>query len=313
MGSVCGSKVVRVGSQKPLPSTQESLNKPKVSKERDLLQGNSLKTLKKHKPKKFRKLLKKQLNPETRWEVWKAALNFQADHERFVQLISNPTQHSFSIEKDVERTFPNHTFFTKDTQAALRNVLLAFSSSAEDIGYCQGLNYVAGVLLVVSKGNQSETFGMLELLCCQFGIKGLFQKGFPLVMKMCEVFHSELSDQMPELQELLQKHGIDDNFWLVKWFLTLFSVSMKLEDVVRVWDNLFAKGLGFIVNVALAIAKQLKRQLLNSSDVLEVISKCTLEHFNVEKTLKIAKQFKKLKSCDFKTGNFSILTEVTPL
>jgi len=49
------------------------------------------------------------------------------------------------------RTFPNHTYFSSPLgpgQLALFNLLKAYSLLDSEVGYCQGLSFVAGVLLL---------------------------------------------------------------------------------------------------------------------------------------------------------------------
>jgi Rab-GTPase-TBC domain len=55
------------------------------------------------------------------------------------------------IRKDVNRTFPDHAFFAERDgygQQALTRVLKALSASQRDMGYCQGLNYICGLLVL---------------------------------------------------------------------------------------------------------------------------------------------------------------------
>lgn len=51
----------------------------------------------------------------------------------------------------MSRTFPEHSLFKNDGSgvASLCNVLVCFSMYREDIGYHQGLNYIAGVLITI--------------------------------------------------------------------------------------------------------------------------------------------------------------------
>ena len=56
---------------------------------------------------------------------------------------------SADILKDLDRTFPGHRFFNDaSTQASLERMLTAFAVRNPDIGYCQSLNFVAGMLLL---------------------------------------------------------------------------------------------------------------------------------------------------------------------
>ena len=49
------------------------------------------------------------------------------------------------------RTFPGHPYFSMQLgngQLALFNLLKAYSLMDQDVGYCQGLSFVAGILLM---------------------------------------------------------------------------------------------------------------------------------------------------------------------
>ncbi len=73
------------------------------------------------------------------------------------------------INTDIPRTFPTNIYFrTKSGQKQsleqpLFNILLAFANSNSRIGYCQGLNYVAGLLLLVTK-DEEKSFWILKTL-----------------------------------------------------------------------------------------------------------------------------------------------------
>lgn len=57
----------------------------------------------------------------------------------------------FIYMKIAGRTFPNHTYFMSPFgpgQLALYNLLKAYSLLDPEVGYCQGLCFIAGVLLL---------------------------------------------------------------------------------------------------------------------------------------------------------------------
>lgn len=50
-----------------------------------------------------------------------------------------------------DRTFPAHPYFSQHVgvgQCALYNLLKVYSILDEELGYCQGLGFVAGILLM---------------------------------------------------------------------------------------------------------------------------------------------------------------------
>ena len=63
------------------------------------------------------------------------------------------------------RTFPNQHFVASaEGQAALRQVLLAFSVHRPEVGYCQGMNYLTAMLLCIMQHRQEDAFWMLAAL-----------------------------------------------------------------------------------------------------------------------------------------------------
>lgn len=188
---------------------------------------------------------------ELRWAVWRAMFSINPNK---INLDTSAPEDIYSIEKDLARTFPNHPFFSNPQgQIALKNVLVSMVNNHPELGYCQGMNSVAGVLLIVSKGNEAESLGILESICMKLGGKGLFEYGFPLVKKFCAEFHEELEEKLPNIFRFFKDIDLDDNLWITKWFMTIFSYSFHLDCVVRIWDAVFAHGLGFMVNIALAM------------------------------------------------------------
>jgi TBC1 domain family member 2A len=89
----------------------------------------------------------------------------------FVTTATAPAQgeahegHLKQIDLDVPRTFPEHTFF-KSTQGqrALTMTLRAVAAHMPHIGYCQSMNYVAGLLLLVLDRDPEDAFWVLVAL-----------------------------------------------------------------------------------------------------------------------------------------------------
>lgn len=74
--------------------------------------------------------------------------NYNVSYEK---LLKQLTSHQHAILIDLGRTFPNHSYFSSPLgpgQLALFNLLKAYSLLDSEMGYCQGLSFVAGVLLL---------------------------------------------------------------------------------------------------------------------------------------------------------------------
>ncbi|KAI9313605.1 rab-GTPase-TBC domain-containing protein, partial [Dichotomocladium elegans] len=81
----------------------------------------------------------------------RAAKNDDAIVEHYHQLLDKPSIHERQIDLDIPRTMNGHIMFRQrygQGQRALFNVLRAFSSYDEEVGYCQGMTNIAATLLV---------------------------------------------------------------------------------------------------------------------------------------------------------------------
>lgn len=72
-------------------------------------------------------------------------------HVPYYELLKNLTEHQHAIFLDIGRTFPNHEFYKSPFgmgQLELFNILKAYSILDPDVGYCQGLAFICGILLL---------------------------------------------------------------------------------------------------------------------------------------------------------------------
>lgn len=55
------------------------------------------------------------------------------------------------IKIDIPRTFPENIFFSQSDELPekLYNVLVAYAHHNTEVGYCQGLNYIVGMLFLI--------------------------------------------------------------------------------------------------------------------------------------------------------------------
>jgi hypothetical protein len=114
--------------------------------------------------------------PKLRGRVWQELLE-TADFKRknpglYEFCASKSSDSEYAIEKDISRTFPAHPDFRTPTspgsspgqatspgQAKLFKVLKAFANFNQEIDYCQGMNFIVGVL-VLHMTEEVQTFIM---------------------------------------------------------------------------------------------------------------------------------------------------------
>jgi hypothetical protein len=91
--------------------------------------------------------------PPLRGVVWvsMSGARDRAIEEQFDKLLNEPSPYDRIIGKDVGRSFPQHEMFRDpegEGQAMLGRVLKCYSLYDDKIGYCQGLGFLVGPLLM---------------------------------------------------------------------------------------------------------------------------------------------------------------------
>jgi Rab-GTPase-TBC domain len=259
-------------------------------------------------PIKFNKLLLEGPPADIRWEVWKSALLYSE---------SSQTLHNIApefltlIEKDVERTFPLHPFFSEPSNLVrLKNLLIGVVRLNPELGYCQGMNFMAGIVLLVSSNTLEETIQIMNHFIHQTGAISLFESEFSKVLDLTKTFQKEFSEKIPSLSRHFEEIELDDHLWITKWFMTMFSYSFNTHLVIRLWDTILATGLDFMINLSLSILNTIKNRFKNKDlpGVLELFQGLRSADIDIEAVISISLKknaIKKLETDAYKKGHYS--------
>lgn len=122
-----------------------------------------------------KRLIRGGVPPGMRLKLWMqmsgASIRWEESPGLYGDLINSIRENSCvamaEIEKDLHRTFPNHSAFGEggEGRAKLRDILSAYSIRNHNVGYCQSLNYVTAMLLVALDFDAEAAFWMLATLC----------------------------------------------------------------------------------------------------------------------------------------------------
>ncbi|XP_052179015.1 uncharacterized protein LOC127792531 [Diospyros lotus] len=195
------------------------------------------------------------------------------------------------IDQDLPRTYPGHPWLdTPDGHSALRRVLVAYSFRDSEVGYCQGLNYVAALLLLVMK-TEEDAFWMLAVLLENVLVNDCYTNNLSGCHVEQKVFKDLLVQKCPKMAAHLAELEFDVSLVATEWFLCLFSKSLPSETTLRVWDVLFYEGAQVLFHVALAIFKMKEEELLLTcqlGDVISILQKTTHHLFDPDDLLTVA-------------------------
>lgn len=216
-----------------------------------------------------------------RWIVWiiLAKLPEEISGSNYISyLIDNiDINIDIQIKKDIHRTlFDEAQFTVEDRHNMLYKLLRAFACNDQEVGYCQGMNFIAGFLLVVSNFNEIESFYMMMALFSDtfsnhLGIRGFYTERFPLLYFYLNLFDYYFNENLPALYMHFKSLDIPNEAWISKWIQTLYTICLPIKVTMRVWDCTLSYGLNFLIKFSISLLKFLESKLMAISDSFDMV------------------------------------------
>ncbi|XP_015338540.1 TBC1 domain family member 30 isoform X2 [Marmota marmota marmota] len=191
---------------------------------------------------------------------------------------SNPDDDSMGIQivKDLHRTGCSSYCGQEAEQdrVVLKRVLLAYARWNKNVGYCQGFNILAALILEVMEGNEGDALKIMIYLIDKVLPESYFVNNLRALSVDMAVFRDLLRMKLPELSQhldTLQRTANKEsgggyeppltNVFTMQWFLTLFATCLPNHTVLKIWDSVFFEGSEIILRVSLAIWAKLGEQI----------------------------------------------------
>ncbi|XP_044313313.1 TBC1 domain family member 4 isoform X3 [Drosophila rhopaloa] len=187
-------------------------------------------------------------------------------------LLKHLTEHQHAIFIDLGRTFPNHQFY-KDPlglgQLSLFNLLKAYSILDPELGYCQGLGFICGVLLLHC--DEANAFQLLKHLMFRRNMRTKYLPDMKKFQLQLYQLSRLVKDHLPDLYVWLDQNDVSPTLYAAPWILTVFSSQFPLGFVARVFDLLFLESSDVIFKFAIALLSVHKQQLLAKDNFEEIM------------------------------------------
>lgn len=275
-----------IKSDSPIPAEKDSKRKAKhkrklatelkwakaLKKWRDS-QQSSTSIVNKHRD-FIRKHCERGLPDSVRGAVWRTILRVDDTRDAaskqgvplFSELVLQETEWSAIIQRDINRTFPNHFLFSQakgQGQKALQSVLVAYSNYNPKVGYCQGMGFIVALFLMYMHHEQDAFWALVRLLdATGYDMEGLYSPNMPMVNECVYVFGRLLKTYLPRLESHFAEQGVEGGLYVPQLFITVFLYNMPFAICLRIWDRFLIDGFHVLYVIAIAIFKVFEELLL---------------------------------------------------
>ena len=214
-------------------------------------------------------------------------LNNNKESKEMATLTKDKEKSINIIELDIERTFPYLGLFRGDSPMAqdLREILRVFVISRPDIGYIQGLSFIAGILLL--NMDKFKAFISLMNLILNPIILPFYKMDNESIQQRLKLFKQVFYYNLPELCEHFDELGLLPENYFLSWNMTLFTRDVNLELAKRIWDVFMIEGIKAIYSAAIVFLSHFESKLINM-DFVEIMT-CigTIKNINFDEDMAI--------------------------
>lgn len=231
--------------------------------------------------------IRKGIPPPLRGVVWQSMSGARdADLEdQYEGFSGESSPYELLIGKDLGRSFPGVDMFREadgEGQKMLGRVLKCFSLYDTKIGYCQGLAFLVGPLLMHMPDKQAFCV-LVRYVKSRFDFTKRSTNQFRLMerydLRVCFLpdlaglhvriyqFRELLRHNLPALANHLEELQVETAY-VSQWFLSFFAVTCPLPMLFRIYDVLFAEGASeTLMRVALSLMRKNESRLMACTEL----------------------------------------------
>ncbi|XP_026484545.1 rab GTPase-activating protein 1-like isoform X2 [Vanessa tameamea] len=217
-------------------------------------------------PRALSQLVRVGVPEALRGEVWLRLAGVDQNDklmETYRTLISKDCPFEAVIQRDIARTFPAHDFFREAGglgQDSLLRMARAYAVYDVEVGYCQGLSFLAATLLLHMP--EEQAFCLLVRLMYGYGLRELYKDGFEALYMRLHQLDRLMEEQLNDLRAHFQELGVEPHMFASQWFLTVFTARFPLPLVYHILDVFLLQGMDTLFQVSLALLSRARKDLL---------------------------------------------------
>lgn len=169
------------------------------------------------------------------------------------------------ILRDITRTFPQHDTYKTEGgvgQSRLRRVLNAYAIHDPQVGYVQGMNFIAAYFLLYA--SEEDTFWLMDAIMRKpkYGLANVYSNGMSKLHVAMYQTDMALKQVAPRLHEHLESMDITPIMWLPSWILPLFASKMPEPALGQSLNRFIEGGWNNMIRTAVGVAVMNEERLV---------------------------------------------------
>jgi hypothetical protein len=207
---------------------------------------------------RVRKSLSVGLPDALRGEIWCMLCQVQRErashsadiYQKLLELENPEDEHR--IQKDVVRTFTNYpmsgqsndqdgSWNQQDGHEMLFNALFAYANYDSQIGYVQGLNYIAAMLLMHIQ-DEEKVFWCLIYLLNRKNWRQIYIEDMPKLMELIDEVEQRLAEDFPALDAHLKEQNFTAGAAFSPLFITLYIYQIEHQFAMKIFESFIFDG-----------------------------------------------------------------------
>ena len=209
-------------------------------------------------------------------------------------LFENNSTYDVEIKKDLTRTILGDSSFQygNENYNKLYHLLTAYSNYNKNIGYAQGLNFLAANCIFLFE-KEIDEFLFLDALIQKFNLEYIIGVSNNLIIKL-EGVSNCLNKYIPKIKNFLGNMNLNYEFFIAGWVLTLFSNSMNNHYLFYIWDYMIIFGWDYFNCFIIAVLKRYENDILSVPQ-----NKLTFYMKNILRNITFQKDFEEIIKSSF--------------
>lgn len=211
-------------------------------------------------PDRLKKAIQEGFPEELRGLLWQviASSKSSALEQLYSELVKveDPPCNA-TIEKDLDRT-PMAKRVSRD---ALARLLRAYSLFDPEVGYTQGMAFVAVPLL--QELDEPEAFSLFVQLMKTYEFRSVFLADMPGLHLKLYQFDRLIEDILEPVHIHLRRQGVQSSMYASQWFLTMFAYRFPPSLVTRIFDITIAEGLEALLRFSFSLVEASSQTILS--------------------------------------------------